>query len=64
MSESGVVEGAGSDERYASAVGSYLQEIPHVLAAGGKALFHHSNNDRHPGRRYSENGPLTQFYVR
>jgi ubiquinone/menaquinone biosynthesis C-methylase UbiE len=42
-------------------VAAYLQEISRVLVRGGKALLHHSNNDRHPGRLYSENEHYRNF---
>jgi SAM-dependent methyltransferase len=36
-------------------IASYLEETRRVLKPGGRALFHHSNNDRNPGAWYSEN---------
>ena len=42
-------------------VAAYLQEISRVLIPGGRALLHHSNNDRYPGRLYSENEHSRNF---
>ena len=40
---------------------SYLAEIARVLRPGGRALLHHSNNDRMPGARYSDNPHWRNF---
>lgn len=40
---------------------SYLEEIARVLRPGGRALLHHSNNDKQPGARYSENPHWRNF---
>ena len=40
---------------------SYLAEIARVLRPGGRALLHHSNNDKFPGARYSDNPHWRNF---
>lgn len=40
---------------------SYLREIHRVLRPEGRALLHHSNNDRSPGARYSDNPHWRNF---
>ena len=40
---------------------SYVAEAYRVLRPGGRALLHHSNNDRHPGNRYSQNPHWRNF---
>jgi ubiquinone/menaquinone biosynthesis C-methylase UbiE len=39
----------------------YLQEICRILRPSGRALLHHSNYDRSPGTRYSENPHWRNF---
>ncbi|WP_454018646.1 class I SAM-dependent methyltransferase [Azospirillum sp. Marseille-Q6669] len=40
---------------------SYIKEFSRVLSPGGKALIHHSNNDRQPGNTYQENPHWRNF---
>lgn len=42
-------------------VASYLLEIQRILVEGGKALLHHSNNDKQPGNIYSDNTSWRNF---
>ena len=40
---------------------SYIRDTWRVLRPGGRALFHHSNNDRFPGSLYSQNPEWRNF---
>jgi SAM-dependent methyltransferase len=40
---------------------SYLKDIFRILRPSGRALLHHSNHDKNPGARYSENPHWRNF---
>jgi len=40
---------------------SYIKDARRILTPGGRALFHHSNYDKAPGRRYTDNPDSRNF---
>ena len=40
---------------------AYLNEIHRILVPNGRALLHHSNNDKNPGAHYSDNPHWRNF---